>query len=717
MGETTNVAEHCWKRIAFILGHALLGLSSILSEEDLSSDIKEKVKGLLGDALEPCSEDEKFLANGKAIRKEVFELIRESLDHWRYDRPSELTKDLIDNYKEAINEVKKIKSALERGEKGIWVPGTIYALGLALIISDAMRFGRTVDEGDADEVLHMMTQVIPFIDSLVVGSLILWALRPLRELAPHRYLMLLAGIAGTETMSVENRMVTIRFLFDELRGLLDQYNAQFGKQVWPFVFAVKAYSELIMGHAQYLEGIGIDIDEVVKEISKILTKLGQSSKNLYTLARTYVLLSALVALVYARTAAIGTEPYTKIVKSLKSEFGIGKIIKESEGVLNELNSMMNKVDVLMRDNYLMDFVKAVHIGNVGSEEVKSVILDLKSQLEYHLAFNYFINDELDRAEESFDEVVKIKSELNLSQVDEMQKALVTKAIKSLSLSNINDFIERYKQLLNLAEKEEHPLRSQILSQYLILLALSNNVEEVRKLLEENWDEFSEVKPNSILTKLMLKALLKPILKPEDELIKKLEVEYKDLLNAFKDYVSIHDLFENMAAIISGIISGDVGEIENAKTYTIIHYQNGFKKLLKRKRGLINKIEGIGSKITEYSIHDHIDRLNDVFIVQLITMDPIARFAHMLFALVNWNNDLAMVHALLGGVVRYILWMWDEESILEGIPKDVRVVLPPNLFIRMFLTAYGKCCDLSNNDFRLALAKLYLSLHVTPKLKP
>jgi len=708
MGETTNVAEHCWKRIAFILSHALLGRSSILSEEDLSSDIKEKVKELLNDALEPCSEDEKFLTNGKVIRKEVFELIGRSLDYWRDNKPGELMRDLIDNYREAIDEIKRIKSALERGEKSISAYGAIYALGLALIISDAMRSGKIVDEGDADEVLRVIMQIIPLINSLETGFLTLWALRPLLELAPHRYLMLLAGIAGTEAMSVKNKVVIIKFLLNELRGLLDQYNAQFGKQVWPFVFAVKAYSELIMGHAQYLEGMGIDIDEIVKKISEILTKLGQSSKNLYTLARTYVLLSALVVLVYARTAAIGTKPYTKIVKSLKSEFGIGKIIKESEGVLNELNSMMNKVDVLMRDSYLMDFVKAVHISNVGSEEVKSVILNFKSQLEYHLALNYFINDELDKAEELFDEVVKIWSELNLSQINAMQKALVTKAIKSLSLSNINDFIKKYKQLFELFELTEgkkHPLRFQILSQYLVLLALSNNVEDVRKLLEENWDEFDKVEPNSVLTKLMLKALLKPILKPEDELIKRLEVKYEDLLNAFKDYVSDYDLSER----IKTLKSGDKSEIENVKTYTKTYYQEGFEKL-KRKRGLINKIEGIGSKITEYSIHDHINRLNDVFIVQLITMDPIARFAHMLFALVNWNNDLAMVHALLGGVVKYVLWIWGEEGILEGIPKDVRVVLPPNLFIRMFLTAYGKCCDLSNNDFRLALTKLYLSLH-------
>jgi hypothetical protein len=708
MGETTNVAEHCWKRIAFILSHALLGRSSILSEEDLSSDIKEKVKELLNDALEPCSEDEKFLTNGKVIRKEVFELIGRSLDYWRDNKPGELMRDLIDNYREAIDEIKRIKSALERGEKSISAYGAIYALGLALIISDAMRSGKIVDEGDADEVLRVIMQIIPLINSLETGFLTLWALRPLLELAPHRYLMLLAGIAGTEAMSVKNKVVIIKFLLNELRGLLDQYNAQFGKQVWPFVFAVKAYSELIMGHAQYLEGMGIDIDEIVKKISEILTKLGQSSKNLYTLARTYVLLSALVVLVYARTAAIGTKPYTKIVKSLKSEFGIGKIIKESEGVLNELNSMMNKVDVLMRDSYLMDFVKAVHISNVGSEEVKSVILNFKSQLEYHLALNYFINDELDKAEELFDEVVKIWSELNLSQINAMQKALVTKAIKSLSLSNINDFIKKYKQLFELFELTEgkkHPLRFQILSQYLVLLALSNNVEDVRKLLEENWDEFDKVEPNSVLTKLMLKALLKPILKPEDELIKRLEVKYEDLLNAFKDYVSDYDLSER----IKTLKSGDKSEIENVKTYTKTYYQEGFEKL-KRKRGLINKIEGIGSKITEYSIHDHINRLNDVFIVQLITMDPIARFAHMLFALVNWNNDLAMVHALLGGVVKNVLRIRGEEGILEGIPKDVRVVLPPNLFIRMFLTAYGKCCDLSNNDFRLALTKLYLSLY-------
>jgi hypothetical protein len=61
---------------------------------------------------------------------------------------------------------------------------------------------------------------------------------------------------------------------------------------------------------------------------------------------------------------------------------------------------------------------------------------------------------------------------------------------------------------------------------------------------------------------------------------------------------------------------------------------------------------------------------------------------MLHALINGNEKLAKAHALIGAV--------------ETIGSK--------LLTRLFLEAYRACCDLKNESFRRAIAKLFF-LHV------
>jgi len=61
----------------------------------------------------------------------------------------------------------------------------------------------------------------------------------------------------------------------------------------------------------------------------------------------------------------------------------------------------------------------------------------------------------------------------------------------------------------------------------------------------------------------------------------------------------------------------------------------------------------------------------------------ARLALMLHALINHNEKLAKAHALYGAVYA-----------TEKLPA------------RLFLEAYRACCDLNNDGFRRAIAKLF-----------
>jgi len=689
MGETTNAAKHCWKRIAFILGHALIGKFRVLTDQDLPDYVRES----LGDALKPCDGDEEFLEDGKVIREWVFQLI-EPLP-FSLMRTKRITFDLIDNYEEAINEIKRIKGIV--GRRSISLAEAIYVLGLAFIISEAIRLRKGVGENDVDEVLHVLSLSTEAMDSVEIinrwrdisrGPLLF--LFSSSKAPPHRKLMLLAKILS---INVPHNYVSdsaIEYFLDDLNIIL---NPELANKAWPLVFATQAYSELLRKYAGVLKK-NKKLKKTAKKLKDILDDLESKNHNLYTVALAYALI-----------------PLTEVGIDL----GIN-----GRDVFNKLSSMLDKVSELMQDKYFMDYVKANYVGDVGEEHVKNVILHAMSHLGNPLAERYlkeakesFDDGELGEALKLLNEVAMIKQRLDRLNEYLMAQggALCIEAIELLMNFNnekYSELIGKYEQLLDQAEKGRVSA-PQILGQYLVLLALggdTNSVNKISKLIEKYQYELNKAEPVSILTKLMLKALLKPVVKQGSKLDKELEVDENEIIDTFArtDYLDYDDLQDNLKATISGfdIIKGSMDQIEME---WIIYFQKGIEKLKKEARIDKNRAE----KINEDFVH-FLEILNNASSAQLlVNADPIARFALMLNALINDEIDLAKAHALLGGVV---------EHVLIGPKPGSEVVVPPSkLYTRLFLDAYDKCCDLSNNDFRLALAKLYLSLHVTPKLKP
>jgi len=77
--------------------------------------------------------------------------------------------------------------------------------------------------------------------------------------------------------------------------------------------------------------------------------------------------------------------------------------------------------------------------------------------------------------------------------------------------------------------------------------------------------------------------------------------------------------------------------------------------------------------------------NGKSLVQLIApRGSMARLALMLHALINGDGRLAKAHALIGAVVT-----------------------TSKLLTRLYLEAYRACCDPNNDEFRRAIAKLFL----------
>jgi len=255
MGETTNVAEHCWKRIAFILGHALIGKFRVLTDQDLPDYVRES----LGDALKPCDRDEEFLEDGKVIREWVFQLIEPlPFSLMRTKRITSDLSDLIDNYEEAINEIKRIKGIV--GKRGISLAEAIYVLGLAFIVSEAIELGKGVGENDVDEVLHVLSLSTEAMDSVEIinrwRDISIGPLSPLfsSSKAPHRKLMLLAKILSINVPRNYVNDSTIEYFLENLDIILNMKELpELANKAWPLVFATQAYSELLRKYAGVLK--------------------------------------------------------------------------------------------------------------------------------------------------------------------------------------------------------------------------------------------------------------------------------------------------------------------------------------------------------------------------------------------------------------------------------------------------------------------------------
>jgi hypothetical protein len=687
MGETTNAAKHCWKRIAFILGHALIGKFRVLTDQDLPDYVRES----LGDALKPCDGDEEFLEDGKVIREWVFQLVKPL--PFPLVRTERITFDLIDNYEEAINEIKRIKGIV--GRRSISLAEAIYVLGLTFIVSEAIKLGKGVGENDVDEVLHVLSLSTEAMDSVEIinrwRDISRGPLSPLfssSKAPPHRELMLLAKILS---INVPHNYVSdsaIEYFLENLDIIIKDYPSELANKAWPLVFATQAYSELLRKYAGVLKK-NKKLKKTANKLKGILNDLKSISHNLYTVALAYALI-----------------PLTEVGIDL----GI-----DGRDVFNELSSMLDRVSELMRDRYFMDYVKANYVGDVGEEHVKNVILHAMSHLGNPLAERYlkeakesFNDGELGEALKLLNEVAMIKQRLGRLNEYLMAQggALCIEAIELLMNFNnekYSELIGKYKQLLNQAELNQaekgRVSAPQILGQYLVLLALggdANSVNRISELIDKYRYELNKAEPVSILTKLMLKALLKPVVKQGSKLDEELEVDEGEIINTFTrtDYLDYDDLQDNLMATISGSdLEGR--DMKRIRKEWIVYFQKGVEELKEEARIDENRAKKINKSFGNFLNK----KLNDESSAQLlVSMDPIARFALMLNALINDEIDLAKAHALLGGVVKRVLIS----------PNSADVVSPSKLYTRLFLDAYDNCCDLSSNDFKLALTKLYLS---------
>jgi KaiC/GvpD/RAD55 family RecA-like ATPase len=668
-------SNKCWKRAALIIGHALAGIPIVPKSEDLPSG----VVGSLGDALRECGVDYYLL-----VGNEIPPLIR-GLAYTHV-----LTEAFVDKYDEAVGEVRRVLNIAKGGD--IYGAEVFCGLGLVSIIANAAGSNRPIEPGDADAALRIASIAIQHVVSADLIRPILRALEPLRDKAPQRYIVLLALALNMESLDSG----TVRYILGELSYVLSNYGDVVKEHAPSLVHAIIAYANLLGKHHSYFNRE--EVGDVVGRVVDLLNELGRFKSSLGVIAWAVALDPVLI--------------HGGVRVLMEEKLGINVVDKDSE-ILDELSGLRKKVKDLMRDEEFMGYVKSGFV-KADEEVVKTAILEAASRLKSALAHYRFGNDELDEAARLFNEAAEESREIGNYENYLIARglALRVEAIKGSLVGN--ELVKKFQQLYEETFSKEHFIptarylsnASGTLGEYLVSLALINDVEEIRKLLEEHLWVLNANRRFSTLTRLILNALLGPKVELSGELKGKLSVNSEELINVFGPHM--HSEFLPALRVAFGMVRPeDAGRMcvsindstkEGTCMYAISAAMNDNAAVVQLRGWSINRfwelliemlglLKGLGANADALfnEFMELVNGLDGKSLVQLIApRDSMAQLALTLYTLVNGDGKLAKAHALIGTV---------------GTTSS-------KLLTRLFLEAYRACCDLKNESFRRAIARLF-----------
>ena len=686
--------SNCWKRAALIIGYALASQSIVSRPEDVPDDVVES----LGDVLKRCGVDD-YLLVGNEIPLLIMGLA--------YTRA--LTEAFIDKYDEAAAEVRRVLNII-KSSSDIF-DELLYGLGLASIIANAAESSRDVKPSDADAALHIaslaMHRVVVWLETIMP---ILRALEPLRDKAPQRYLEVLASaLYNASTLDISWN-TDMNILLNEFDYILNKYGDGVKGHAWPLIYVIDASIKLFykrifyerpenLGHCdnymfEHMDAsFRKDLEHIVSRVAGLLNEIKRLNPSL-----------GIIAWAHALQPALGDKCIRTLMESM---LGIDVVNKAKE-VIGELSRLRVEVQELMRDEDFMGFVES-WLEGTGEKVVRRKILEETSTLKHALAHYRLINGELNEAEELFNEAAEERREIDeYDYLDYRGWALRVVAIKgSLAGDDLVNLVDKLGQLYEEARKLDASLFTDILGRYLVSLALMGDHETINKLLEEHLWVLNANRRASVLTRLMLNALLSPRGRLNSELKGKLSVNPEELIDAFEynmlreyrpalrvtfkmispeegyeECKSIEDSTERRdcrGAVLAVMDDSDAVGWLRGKLINDFHEQ-----ILKNERSGWLRELGFDTNALISEFGKLVYGLDGKSLAQLIApASSIAQLALMLHALINGNKELAKAHALYGAIY-----------------------YSSKLLRRLFLEAYRACCDLESESFRLAIARLF-----------
>jgi hypothetical protein len=215
-------------------------------------------------------------------------------------------------------------------KRGVKLAEVIYFLGLA-----ALAAVGEVDEETVDLLLRVAFAAVKRVTHPAVVWLILAALRPLGEKAPHIYVSLLAAASELKTLDPE----TVEYIYDALQQLKDRL--QKTERLWPLVEAIRAYSTLLTKHRDHIKGRLEDaVDDMLHLYRMVSERCGEAAPGGGLSAQ--CLLDAIVR-AYVLAATLHSN---ELVRHVQKYFG--DLVKETEAVRNVLDEAVAHPEELKR---------------------------------------------------------------------------------------------------------------------------------------------------------------------------------------------------------------------------------------------------------------------------------------------------------------------------------------------------------------------------------
>jgi len=244
-------------------------------------------------------------------------------------------------------------------KRGVKLAEVIYFLGLA-----ALAAVGEVDEETVNLLLRVAFAAVKRMTHPAVVWLILAALRPLGEKAPHIYVSLLTAASELERLDQE----TVEYIYDALQQLKDRL--QRTERLWPLVETIRAYSNLLTKHRDHIKGRLEDaVDDMLHLYRKVSERCGEAALEGRLSAQC---LLAAIARAYVLVTALHSNELTQVVQG---HFGSGDLVKEAEAVRSMLEKAAARLDELRKI-----------IENAVSE-IKNVIKRISHRYEHPAALN------------------------------------------------------------------------------------------------------------------------------------------------------------------------------------------------------------------------------------------------------------------------------------------------------------------------------------------
>jgi hypothetical protein len=653
-------SRRCWRRAAFIAGHALAGYPELPTTKP-----PEDVAEALGDALKPCAVDDYLTIDGEIPPLSIY--VARLMPIRKLNISPLADVEII----KAVN--KTVEGLLARWRReGINLAEALYALGLA-----ALAAGGRVNKKTADRLLYAASPAVRRVAHPMAVLPVLAALRPLGEKAPHRYVSLLAAASELETLGPE----TAQYIYDALQQLSSRLLET--ERIWPLVNAVHAYSNLLSRHSRHIEDrlkdAVVDMCRLYGEVGKhgdaAAPESGLSVQRLFdAVARTSVLAAAL---------------YSDVLAPLVQwHCGLGDLVEEAETVRSALDEAAAHPDELRKiAESDADFAEWVTAHNVTGD-AGFVIEDFRSWFtavltQYKLVYALDERGELDagKLEEAAGEFEKAAEMSRKLEDWENYLAARGRALSArvLAAGSWEELLERAKgfwELWREAEEYRKPTADYLstaagrLGECLIYLAVSGDKERAEELLKE-WRQLLDYRPKvSVVTRLMLRlfgvgegAKLEEVV---DTFRPQLSPEYLPALSMLAGRLQRDKAGEECTRLskaedcIDAVASAAGNRVAAERLRSDIK-----KKVVPEAHLLLGKVDG--RTLVEVKAPG----------------DSQAQLAFMLLAAVEDRADAVMLHGLLGSA--------EYKGTVFGL---------------LFRAVYENCGDLNSKGCWLALLKLY-----------